>query len=289
MWPKRWIAVFLALFLQPLAFVYLARWRLALLWLGVMLGGAFAARLLVDDPLIHDLVPGGLALLCAGHVLWLTSRKRLNEQQTRRPRPAYSRWYGLVLIPLLIFVPWFLIRAFVVDIYRIPSSAMAPTLPVGKIIWAEKWGWGNYGVFGWKILKTQNTADVRRGDIVVFEYPKDPSKDFVMRVVGLPGDTVEVAESLLTLNRQRITQVTGQTVIEPSRNTELHVHSEVLDGRRYQVGVTRDGRPTQPAAVVVPQNQYFVLGDNRDNALDSRYWGFVPRENLVGRVLGHDQ
>jgi signal peptidase I len=288
-WPRRWVAVLLALFVQPLAFVYLARWRLALLWTSILFGSVFAARAFSDDKFIQDLVVTCLVLLCVGYVLWLTSRKRLIEQQTAQSRPAYSRWYGLVLIPVVIFVPWLMVRAFVVDVYRIPSSAMAPTLPLGKTFWVQKWGWGNYGLFSWKFLKTQNTAHVRRGDLVVFEFPKDPSKDFVMRVVGLPGDKLEVAESLLTLNGQRVTQETGQTMVEPSRGIELRLFNEELDGRRYQVGLTLDRRQTQPATVVVPQDQYFVLGDNRDNSLDSRYWGFVPRENFVGRVLGHNK
>jgi len=143
----------------------------------------------------------------------------------------------------------FLIRTFVVQTFWIPSGSMEPTLLVGDRIMAYKLFYG--------------IDDVKRGDIIIFKFPLDPHKDFVKRVIGLPGDTVEIRDKKVYIN--------GKRLIEP-----YAVH---LD--RWNMGFPRD----EYGPVKVPPGSLFVLGDNRDSSEDSRYWGYVPQKNIIGEVF----
>jgi len=143
----------------------------------------------------------------------------------------------------------FLIRTFVVQTFWIPSGSMEPTLLVGDRIMAYKLFYG--------------IDDVKRGDIIIFKFPLDPHKDFVKRVIGLPGDTVEIRDKKVYIN--------GKRLIEP-----YAVH---LD--RWNMGFPRD----EYGPVKVPSGSLFVLGDNRDSSEDSRYWGYVPQKNIIGEVF----
>lgn len=143
----------------------------------------------------------------------------------------------------------FLIRTFVVQTFYIPSGSMEPTLLVGDRIMAYKIFYGlNY---------------VQRGDIIVFKFPLNPKKDFIKRVIGLPGDTVEIIDKKVYIN--------GKKLVEP-----YAVHRD-----NWNVGFPRDDY----GPVKVPPNSLFVLGDNRDSSEDSRYWGYVPEKNIVGRAF----
>ena len=154
---------------------------------------------------------------------------------------------------------------------------MLPGIQIGAVVFVKKAGYGNYGTFGINAMKTQVTAPVQRGDIVVFHYPENPAVDFVKRVVGIPGDTLEYRDKQLFVNGRRIT--TRKTADDEDRET----WQEQLDTTRYLVTHTK-GIPGKDFQVSVPAGHYFVLGDNRDNSNDSRYWGFVPGDNLVGKV-----
>lgn len=142
----------------------------------------------------------------------------------------------------------FLIRTFVVQTFWIPSSSMEPTLLVGDRIMAYKLFYG--------------MDNVHRGDIIIFKFPLNPDKDFVKRVVGIPGDVVEIKDKTVYIN--------GKKLIEP-----YAVHS------KRDIGFPRD----EYGPVKVPPDSLFVLGDNRDSSEDSRYWGYVPEENIVGEVF----
>ncbi|RLE11512.1 signal peptidase I, partial [Candidatus Aerophobetes bacterium] len=139
----------------------------------------------------------------------------------------------------------FLIRTFVVQTFWIPSGSMEPTLLVGDRIMAYKLFYG--------------IDDVKRGDIIIFKFPLDPKKDFVKRVIGLPGDTIEIRKKEVYVNKKRL--------IEP-----YAVHSD-----NWDTGFPRD----EYGPVKVPPDSLFVLGDNRDSSEDSRYWGYVPKENII--------
>jgi len=143
----------------------------------------------------------------------------------------------------------FLVRTFIVQTFWIPSGSMEPTLQVGDRIMAYKLFYG--------------IDKVKRGDIVIFKFPLDPKKDFVKRAIGLPGDVVEIRDKKVYIN--------GKKLIEP-----YVIHSD-----RWNVGFPRD----EYGPVKVPPDSLFVLGDNRDSSEDSRYWGYVPKENIIGEVF----
>jgi len=165
-----------------------------------------------------------------------------------------------------------LIRTFVAQAYNIPSGSMKPTLLVGDFILVNK--------------LVYRFSEPQRGDIVVFKYPIDPNIDFIKRIVALPGEEVEVRNNQVFINGKPL------PLIEVGRGEENGVrkviYEEVLpEGIKHKVQFYEDfpfsKRDFGP--VVVPPNHYFVMGDNRDNSEDSRYWGFVPRENIVGKAF----
>ncbi|RMH16683.1 MAG: signal peptidase I [Gammaproteobacteria bacterium] len=226
-------------------------------------------------------------------VIWLLdrlffARNRVEfENTTGKPLKTpvivdYSRSFFPVLLIVLI------LRSFLVEPFRIPSGSMEPTLYPGDFILVNKYSYGvHLPLSGTEIVKV---GEPQRGEVIVFRYPKDPSLDYIKRVVGLPGDEIDMIGQKLWVNGKPIAQKRngpydgqdhrlkehGATVFEESLGT--HLHRIVV---MYKDGILR-GRAFH---VTVPDGHYFVMGDNRDNSNDSRFWGFVPRENLVGRAF----
>ncbi len=155
------------------------------------------------------------------------------------------------------------IRTFVVQAFKIPSGSMLETLQIGDHLLVSKF------LYGIKVPFTDITAipisDPQHGDIIVFEYPEDPSKDFIKRIIGLPGDTVEV--------RHKVVYRNGEPLNEPYvEHKDPLTRSGLMDHR--------DNMPP----IVVPPHKYFVMGDNRDFSHDSRFWGFVDRSAIIGKA-----
>ena len=180
-----------------------------------------------------------------------------------------GRWITEFIVIVIIVL---LIRTFVAQAYNIPSGSMKPTLLVGDFILVNK--------------LVYRFSEPQRGDIVVFKYPIDPNIDFIKRIIALPGEEVEVRNNQVFINGKPL------PLIEVGRGEENGVrkviYEEVLpEGIKHKVQFYEDfpfsKRDFGP--VVVPPNHYFVMGDNRDNSEDSRYWGFVPRENIVGKAF----
>lgn len=199
------------------------------------------------------------------------------------PQKSVAREYveALVIALLLAVV----IRTFFVQAYKIPSGSMEPTLLVGDHILVNKLIYGLRmpdTLFGIEIASAPfgrylfRIEPIHHGDVVVFVFPPDPTKDFIKRVVGLPGDTVAVKNGKVWLN--------GAPMPDP------HAHFEVPDAERSAVS-PRDNFPQIGAgagtlgAVTVPPGKIFVMGDNRDRSYDSRFWGFVPEDNVEGRAM----
>lgn len=182
------------------------------------------------------------------------------------------------LFPVLLVV--LILRSFIVEPFQIPSGSMKPTLKIGDFILVSKWHYGfRLPVIGTKILPMN---DPQRGDVVVFKYPKDPGVNYIKRVVGLPGDRVTYQDKTIYINGQPQTQVLLEQL--PPQNPRLLLIDEMLGDVNHQI--YRDiAPPRRPAEWVVPEGQYFVMGDNRDNSNDSRFWGFVPDELLVGKAF----
>ncbi len=202
----------------------------------------------------------------------------------RRPavRPERLGFSGsiqslLITVVIAVFVITFLVQAF-----QIPSESMENTLLIGDYLLVDKVHYGAGGIWG-HVLPY---APIRRGDIVVFHYPVDPHQHFVKRVIGVPGDRVRMAGKQVWVNDlplseayTRYTPLSAGLYRHKFPDTDFIAFGmEPLWWKQMQ-NLVRDGE------LIVPPGKYFVLGDNRDQSLDSRYWGFVPQENVVGRPL----
>ena len=203
------------------------------------------------------------------------------------------------LFPVILVV--FLLRSFLFEPFKIPSGSMVPTLLVGDLILVNKYHYGvRLPVLNKKIVANH---DPKRGDVMVFRYPVDPRVDYIKRVVGIPGDEVAWLNQKLSINGQPVlTQSLGEFYDEDSLRY-VPMFSELLGTVEHRILVDPK-RPAffggdqksfpmhqncryQPEGVVckVPPGHYFMMGDNRDNSQDSRFWGFVPDENIVGRAF----
>lgn len=196
----------------------------------------------------------------------------------------------------------YLVRAFWLEPFRAPSASMAPTIPPSAMVIAQKWGYGNYGTFGVRAFRAPISEPLQRGDLVVFEYPQDRSVPFVKRLVGLPGDEVSYRGKTVFLNGTPVSRREGESHADVGNGERMPTFVESLAGTEYSV-VVDHGRPDHlPASATfahrdkcaydkegvackVPDGHYFVLGDNRENSNDSRFWGFVPADHMVGKVV----
>jgi signal peptidase I len=177
------------------------------------------------------------------------------------------------------------VRAFVVEPFRIPSGSMMPTLLVGDFILVNKFAYDlRLPVINTKLLETGNPE---RGDVVVFRYPENPMDDYIKRVVGLPGDHVIYHNKVLYINGKRAPQQPiGEYEGVGSGMTMggARVFNETLGDVKHEI-LIEPAKPSVDAEYIVPPHEYFVMGDNRDNSNDSRFWGFVPDANLIGQAF----
>jgi len=159
------------------------------------------------------------------------------------------------------FLAFCIIRPFIVQAFKIPTGSMRPTLLEGDLILVSKF------IYGAKVPFTKyrlpKLRDPQRGDVIVFIYPEDKKKDFIKRLVGLPGDTVEIRSGTVYIN--------DKPLLDPAFNKRYYYNRGDLAKERE--------------VVIVPEGGYFVLGDNSGSSKDSRYWGFVPKENVLGKAI----
>ncbi len=191
--------------------------------------------------------------------------------------------YARSFFPIVLVV--LLLRSFLVEPFRIPSGSMMPTLLIGDFILVNKFSYGiRLPVLNNKIIEI---GEPKRGDIVVFRYPKNPTVDYIKRVVGIPGDRVAYYNKQLYINGKRVKQISlgsYQGVGQGQSMTGANYLLEDLSGVEHGI-LTQPGMPSVEGVYVIPEGQYFVMGDNRDNSNDSRYWGTVPEQNLVGKAF----
>ena len=199
-----------------------------------------------------------------------------------QPRSAGVEWPGSLQSLLATVVIATFVITFVVQAFQIPSESMENTLLIGDYLLVDKFCYGEAGI--WDGIMPYRK--IQRGDIVVFHYPVRPAQHFVKRVVGIPGDRVRM------LNRQ--VWVNGVPLKEPYVRYSSPVRDLFRDdfprldipAPGLEAGWWLQMRKlVEDGTLIVPEGHYFVLGDNRDESLDSRYWGFVPRENIIGRPL----
>jgi signal peptidase I len=185
----------------------------------------------------------------------------------------------VVTLITALFVITFLVQAF-----QIPSSSMEDTLLIGDHVMVDKLSFAPPTAWLGPLPDLLPYRPIHRGDVVVFKYPVDPTMHLVKRAIGLPGDRVRI--------RHRQVFVNGQALVEPFSGHKSGFHEEYRDefpeppvGPVFQEWSREMPRHVKDGWLVVPQGYYFVMGDNRDYSSDSRYWGFVPRENIVGRPV----
>jgi len=214
-------------------------------------------------------------------------------------QPVWIEYSGS-FFPVIALV--FFLRSFLYEPFKIPSSSMVPTLLVGDLILVNKFTYGiRLPVLNKKVIQIN---DPQRGDVMVFKYPRDMSQDYIKRVVGVPGDKITYANKRLTVNGVEVKYTALDDYLDDERLVYNKQYQEGLTGVTHRI-LNNERAPTlNPAEVqqfpfkdesctytydsftcVVPKGNYFMMGDNRDNSLDSRYWGFVPDKNIVGKAF----
>jgi signal peptidase I len=235
-------------------------------------------------------------------LLWVWRAYRLAaDWRGAEPRPWHSRWYGLLAVSAVLAFTVVALRVFLYEPFKIPSSAMLPTLPVGANVMVQKWGFGHYSTMGYQLGSAAITAPVARGDILVFDFPVDPRQTYIKRVVGLPGDTIVYRDKHVLVNGVDVRGRQLAEYLDTSALTYRKRYLEKLDLIEHEILFNDDAPARQPRAgyslpkectddgetlsCVVPAASYFVMGDNRDNTLDSRFWGFVPAGAVIGKLV----
>lgn len=194
----------------------------------------------------------------------------------KEPWPVdYARSFFPVLLVVL------LLRSFLVEPFQIPSGSMRPTLEVGDFILVNKFTYG----LRLPVLHTEivDLGEPERGDVMVFRFPEEPSVNFIKRVVGLPGDRIRYADKQLFVNGEPVPKQLLE-VGPPKAPGELLLEERLGEVVHRIYNNPRDAGP-QVREIIVPEGHYFTMGDNRDHSNDSRYWGFVPEDNIVGKAF----
>ena len=209
--------------------------------------------------------------------VWAPQREALGGDEEVPGWIDFCRSFFPIILVVLV------LRSFVVEPFRIPSSSMMPTLYTGDFILVSKFSYGlRLPVTNTRIL---SLGDPERGDVMVFRYPENPAMDFIKRVVGLPGDEVVYRDKQLFINGEPVAlEDQGQYDGPAESPVPLHRYREQLGESGHDILVTERNHGGE-RRYVVPQGHYFVMGDNRDNSDDSRRWGAVSEDYLVGRAF----
>ncbi len=227
------------------------------------------------------------------------TRNKVRDSHLKQP------WwieYAVSFFPVILIV--FLLRSFLVEPFKIPSGSMLPTLLIGDFILVNKYTYGiRIPIINKKIVDINQP---KGGDVMVFRFPENPSQDYIKRVIGVPGDTVVYRDKRLTINGIELetTQDGEYNYVEGGLNFTASVRlTETLGQSRHAILTQGDMPPVHLGGVTqfpfrdncvyndsgftckVPAGHYFMMGDNRDRSSDSRYWGFVPDENIVGKAF----
>ena len=273
--PNKWAAAALSFLAPPLGMLYISKARLAVTYLFIMVGIALLQFWLIAKGYG---IPLSLVFLVVAviHTYRIAARApKINS------RPWYSSWYGLLVVTLVLVVSVFLFRAFLFEPFRLPTQSMFPSIPRGSYVVVKKLGYGNYASYGIRVARTEVSTPFTRGDVLVFEFPLDRNISFVKRLIGLPGDHIEYRDKHLFVNGKPLS-------VSPIRSQGQF---EIAQEEDYLIANENDA-PPKDFDIKVKPGHLFVLGDNRDNSNDSRHWGQVPYNHVVGKValiLRNDQ
>ncbi len=222
---------------------------------------------------------------------------RVELESSMLKQPVWIEYSGS-FFPVIALV--FFLRSFLWEPFKIPSSSMLPTLFVGDLILVNKYTYGiRLPVINKKVIEVNNP---QRGDVMVFKYPRNPSLDYIKRVVGVPGDKIVYKNKRLTVNGKEVSYQPMPDFLDDERLSYSQQFKENLTGVQHRI-LNNEAAPTfvnnpfdfphrdlcsynsEGFACTVPEANYFMMGDNRDNSEDSRYWGFVPDQNIVGKAF----
>ncbi len=232
-----------------------------------------------DFPLILVILTFITGIIYLIDVVWLAAKRSEETQYSETPDEAQAPWIietSRSFFPVLAIV--LVLRSFLVEPFQIPSGSMLPTLEVGDFILVNKFEYGlRLPVLGTKIVEL---SDPQRGDVMVFKYPEDGKTNYIKRVVGVPGDLIKYENKELTINGEKI----SEKMIANLQKNQLF--EEQLGDVKHQIFKT-SRYPNLGAEGLwkIPDGHYFMMGDNRDNSNDSRFWGLVPDELIVGKAF----
>ena len=292
--PKPWIALVLSLVAAPLGLVYAGKPR----WAGLFVVAMVSIAVLAFFRGFGGAFDWMLPLLSIGGVILAY---RAAKMAPERVRPGYTRWTSLLAIGAAYVAAVVAFRAGVYEPFKVPSTAMAPTADIGARIIVQKFGYGHFSAYGMRFGSRPISAPLHRGDIIVFDYPVNPAETYIKRIVGLPGDRVVYRDKHVFVNGidSRVRQL--DDYLHPDVPKYSQRFLDKLDGTTFTTLQDKDVRRTpEPSSFAfrdrcvyaedeircdVPAGNYFVMGDNRDNSLDSRYWGFVRADLIIGKVV----
>ena len=240
-----------------------------------------------------------LSLLVVTGLVWLLEASVLRKRRAQEAKQPWWVEYSVSFFPVILVV--FVLRSFLVEPFKIPSGSMIPTLLIGDFILVNKFTYGiRLPVANVKVI---DIGSPKRGDVMVFRYPVDPRLDYIKRVVGLPGDEVSYLNQKLMINGKPVETVSKGEHYDDDSLSYAPLFSEKFGDIEHRIRVEprrsayygpdpkrfpmAENCRYSPEGVVctVPPRHYFMMGDNRDNSQDSRYWGFVPDENIVGKAF----
>lgn len=240
----------------------------------------------IDFPLILVILTFSTGLVYLLDVLfWKSKRESVSSQsnsgETAEVGEEVNEGPWIVetsrsFFPVLAIV--LVLRSFLIEPFQIPSGSMLPSLEVGDFILVNKYAYGfRLPVLGTKVIEMD---DPKRGDVMVFKYPKDGKTNYIKRVIGIPGDKIEYRNKKLYINGELVEErllanLPGRKLFEETLGTVKHKLYE----HKAQPNLGAEG------SWLVPENSYFMMGDNRDNSNDSRFWGVVPDELVVGKAF----
>ena len=237
-------------------------------------------------------------LLAITGLVWLLDKFILRKSRKETAKQPWWVEYSISFFPVILIV--FLLRSFLVEPFKIPSGSMIPTLLIGDFILVNKFTYGiRLPVVNVKLVELDSP---KRGDVMVFRYPADPSLDYIKRVVGLPGDRIEYRDKQLTVNGRPVPRRQVADYESRERLQYFPRYLESFDGAGHEIILEKETPGFVSRGIdfrhsgncdynsgglvcTVPAGHYFMMGDNRDNSSDSRVWGFVPDANIVGKAF----
>ena len=227
-----------------------------------------------------------LILLLVTGAVWLLDIAVLRKGRSVEAKQPWWVEYSISFFPVILIV--FLLRSFLVEPFKIPSGSMIPTLLIGDFILVNKFAYGlRLPITNHKFI---GIGEPKRGDVVVFHPPQHPDQDWIKRVIGVPGDTVAYHDDTVFVNGKPLRYASDGRYVGKGQGedaTGARLLTEDLPGRPHPV-LERDDRPffiQGEGEWKVPPGEYFVMGDNRDNSEDSRFWGFLPESDLRGKAF----